>query len=268
MVVLSAMMGYYLPGVTSDPTKIFHLILGTLLIGGGAHVLNQWFEREQDARMRRTCQRPIPTGRVSEEEAILLGATLSIVGFSYLFAFTGWLTALLGAATHLTYLLLYTPLKQKTVANTWVGAITGALPPLMGWSAATGVLEWGALPIFAVLYLWQMPHFFAIAWMYQDEYRKGGFQMLSSIDKDGRLTAVHMVLHIALLILASASVFWFEQAGPFFLVVATLLGVGFLIPTLQFWLHRNEQNARKVFFASIIYLPAWCVVLTLDRIFL
>jgi len=113
MVVLSAMMGYYLPGVTSDPTKIFHLILGTLLIGGGAHVLNQWFEREQDARMRRTCQRPIPTGRVSEEEAILLGATLSIVGFSYLLAFTGWLTALLGAATHLTYLLLYTPLKQK-----------------------------------------------------------------------------------------------------------------------------------------------------------
>ena len=268
MVVLSAMMGYYLPGVTSDPTKIFHLILGTLLIGGGAHVLNQWFERAQDARMRRTCQRPIPTGRVSEEEAILLGATLSIVGFSYLLAFTGWLTALLGAATHLTYLLLYTPLKQKTVANTWIGAITGALPPLMGWSTATGVLEWGALPIFAVLYLWQMPHFFAIAWMYQDEYRKGGFRMLSSIDEDGRLTAVHMVLHIALLILASASVFWFEQAGPFFLVVATLLGVGFLMPTLQFWLHRNEQNARKVFFASIIYLPAWCVVLTLDRIFL
>jgi protoheme IX farnesyltransferase len=138
----------------------------------------------------------------------------------------------------------------------------------MGWSAATGVLEWGALPIFAVLYLWQMPHFFAIAWMYQDEYRKGGFRMLSNIDEDGRLTAVHMVLHIALLILASASVFWFEQAGPFFLIVATLLGVGFLIPTLQFWLHRNEQNARKVFFASIIYLPAWCVVLTLDRIFL
>jgi protoheme IX farnesyltransferase len=268
MVVLSAMMGYYLPGVTSDPTKIFHLILGTLLIGGGAHVLNQWLEREQDARMRRTCRRPIPTGRVSEEEAILLGATLSIVGFSYLFTFAGWLTALLGAATHLTYLLLYTPLKQKTVANTWVGAITGALPPLMGWSAATETLEWEAIPIFAVLYLWQMPHFFAIAWMYQDEYRKGGFRMLSSIDKDGRLTAVQMVLHIALLILASASVFWFEQAGPFFLVFATLLGVGFLMPTLQFWLHRNEQNARKVFFASIIYLPAWCAVLTLDRIFL
>jgi protoheme IX farnesyltransferase len=268
MVVLSAMMGYYLPGVTGDPTKIFHLILGTLLIGGGAHVLNQWFEREQDARMRRTCRRPIPTGRVSEEEAILLGATLSIVGFSYLFTFAGWLTALLGAATHLTYLLLYTPLKQKTVANTWVGAITGALPPLMGWSAATETLEWGAIPIFAVLYLWQMPHFFAIAWMYQDEYRKGGFRMLSSLDKDGRLTAVQMVLHIALLILASASVFWFEQAGPFFLVFATLLGVGFLMPTLQFRLHRNEQNARKVFFASIIYLPAWCAVLTLDRIFL
>lgn len=268
MVVLSAMMGYYLPGTVTDPLKIFHLILGTLLIGGGAHVLNQWFEREPDSRMRRTCQRPIPMGRVSEEEAILLGATLSLVGFSYLFAFAGWLTAWLGAATHLTYLLLYTPLKQKTVINTWVGAITGALPPLMGWSAATGAISWQAFPIFAVLYLWQMPHFFAIAWMYREEYRAGGFRMLSGSDPDGRLTAVHMTLHIVLLILASGSAFWFEQAGPFYLVVATLLGVGFLLSALHFWWERSEQNARRVFFASIVYLPAWCVVLTLDRIFL
>ncbi len=172
MVVLSAMMGYYLPGYTSDPTKIFHLILGTLLIGGGAHVLNQWFEREQDARMRRTCQRPIPTGRVSEEEAILLGGDAEHCWFQLSFSIHRLAYCTFGCCNAPDIPLLYTPLKQKTVANTWVGAITGALPPLMGWSAATGALEWGALPIFAVLYLWQMPHFFAIAWMYQDEYRK------------------------------------------------------------------------------------------------
>jgi protoheme IX farnesyltransferase len=268
MVVLSTMMGYYLPGVSSNPMIVLHLIIGTLMIGGGAHALNQWYEKDHDALMRRTKSRPIPAGRVAPEEALWLGNALSVLGFCYLWTQVNLLTALLGAATHLTYLLLYTPLKQKTVANTWVGAVTGALPPLMGWSAATGELQWAALSVCLVLYVWQMPHFFAIAWMYKQEYMEGGFRMLSAIDENGVLTARHMILHTALLVIAGALVYWFDQADLFYLATATLLAVFFLYKSICFAIERTEQNARKVFFASIIYLPAWCVALTLDRIFL
>ena len=177
------------------------------------------------------------------------------------------LTAALGLLTVISYILIYTPLKQKTIANTWFGGITGALPPVMGWTAARGQLDWEVLPIFALLYFWQLPHFFAIAWMYREDYKRGGFRMLSLVDKTGQRTAAHMLLNTALLFVASLSVYLIGQGRLLYLTGAILLGLGFFAVITLFFREKSVENARKVFLASIVYLPVLSTIIFLERFF-
>lgn len=267
MVILSAAIGFYIPVHYSvDFFLLLHLLLGTCLIGGGAHALNQWYERDLDKRMPRTATRPLPSGKLTETEAKRFGIIASIAGFLYLGLGVNWLTAGLGLLTLASYVFLYTPLKQTTVLNTWIGAIPGALPPLMGWAAAEGSLDYRSIPIFAILFFWQLPHFFAIAWISRDAYKNAGFCMLSGVDPTGKHTAFHMVSNSIFLILSSISLFALEQAGFFYLGGAVLLGVILLALTCAFMKQRTNARARQVFFASLIYLPILLLFLVFDKV--
>ena len=236
------------------------------MIGAGANTLNQWQEQIPDSKMRRTKNRPLPTGKLSGNEALAFGIIISVAGFTTLWLSLNILTAALGLLTLFSYILIYTPLKQKSVSNTWFGGITGALPPVMGWTAARGTLDWEVLPIFALLYFWQLPHFFAIAWMYRDDYRRGGFKMLSLEDPTGKKTSVQMLFYGGLLFISSIAIFIIGQLSLVYLVSAVILGLGFLAVISLFFQKSSNENARKVFLASIIYLPVLSSVIILDRI--
>ena len=195
-VVLSSLLGFVLPmGLSNTFFQLLLLLFGTALMGAGANTLNQCMEIGPDSRMNRTKNRALPMGKLSEKEAMVFGILTSAAGFFVLWFGLNSLTAGLGLLTLLSYIMVYTPLKQKTATNTWFGGITGALPPVMGWAAARGQLDWEVLPIFALLYFWQLPHFFAIAWMYRDDYKRGGFKMLSHYDKTGKRSAMQMLIN-------------------------------------------------------------------------
>jgi len=269
MVLVSTCIGYALAEpIHHSPLLILGMVFGTGLVGAAAHVFNQWWEVERDALMHRTRNRPLPEGRVELEEAFWLGTVLAVSGLLLLIWTVNLLTAFLGLMTLLSYIWAYTPLKPLTPANTWVGAVTGALPPVMGWTAATGELGWAALPIFLLLYFWQLPHFFAIAWMHREDYARGGFRMLSHNDLHGRRTARHTLTNSVLLLLASVSIYWAGQAGLIYLVGSILLGLGALGYAVWFSWNRTYVNARRVFLMSIVYFPVLCVVVILDRILL
>ncbi len=268
-VVLSAFLGFVLPMTLSNNVlQLIYLLFGTALMGGGANALNQWMEQVPDSIMNRTKNRVLPMGKLSEKEAMIFGIVISAAGFFVLWFGNNPLTAGLGLLTLLTYILVYTPLKQKTVTNTWYGGITGALPPVMGWTAARGQLEWEVLPIFALLYFWQLPHFFAIAWMYRDDYKRGGFKMLSHYDKTGQKTAVQMLINCGMLYAASLAVFYFNQGSMVYLAGASTLGLVFFVVISVFYKESTVENARKVFLASIIYLPLMIGILVFDRFFI
>ena len=268
-VVLSAFLGFVLPMTLSNTVlQLIYLLFGTALMGGGANALNQWMEQVPDSIMNRTKNRVLPMGKLSEKEAMIFGIVISAVGFFVLWFGNNPLTAGLGLLTILTYTLVYTPLKQKTVTNTWYGGITGALPPVMGWTAARGQLEWEVLPIFALLYFWQLPHFFAIAWMYRDDYKRGGFKMLSHYDQTGKKTAVQMLINCGMLYAASLAVFYVNQGSMVYLAGASALGLVFFAVIAVFYKESNVENARKVFLASIIYLPLLIGILVLDQFFI
>ena len=264
-VLLSTVLGYILPVDTSAGVfPLLYLLLGTAMIGAGAHTLNQWQEQIPDSKMRRTKNRPLPTGRLSGNEALAFGIIISVSGFTTLWLSLNILTAALGLLTLFSYILIYTPLKRKSVSNTWFGGITGALPPVMGWTAARGTLDWEVLPIFALLYFWQLPHFFAIAWMYRDDYRRGGFKMLSLEDPTGKKTSVQMLFYGGLLFISSIAIFIIGQLSLVYLVSAFILGLGFLAVISLFFRKSSSENARKVFLASIIYLPVLSSIIILD----
>ena len=268
-VVLSAFLGFVLPMTLSNTVlQLIYLLFGTALMGGGANALNQWMEQVPDSIMNRTKNRVLPMGKLSEKEAMIFGIVISAVGFFVLWFGNNPLTAGLGLLTILTYTLVYTPLKQKTVTNTWYGGITGALPPVMGWTAARGQLEWEVLPIFALLYFWQLPHFFAIAWMYRDDYKRGGFKMLSHYDQTGKKTAVQMLINCGMLYAASLAVFYVNQGSMVYLAGASALGLVFFAVIAGFYKESTVGNARKVFLASIIYLPLLIGILVLDQFFI
>jgi len=268
-VVLSAFLGFVLPMTLSNTVlQLIYLLFGTALMGGGANALNQWMEQVPDSIMNRTKNRVLPMGKLSEKEAMIFGIVISAAGFFVLWFGNNPLTAGLGLLTLLTYILVYTPLKQKTVTNTWYGGITGALPPVMGWTAARGQLEWEVLPIFALLYFWQLPHFFAIAWMYRDDYKIGGFKMLSHYDQTGKKTAVQMLINCGMLYAASLAVFYFNQGSMVYLAGASALGLVFFAVIAGFYKESTVGNARKVFLASIIYLPLLIGILVLDQFFI
>ena len=266
LVVLTTLVGFYAGSAHVDFALMLHAVLGTALVACGASALNQLFERELDARMRRTEKRPLPSGRLTPDHVLIVGTLLSAVGLLYLASMVNLLTSLLGAVTLVSYVFIYTPLKRKTTLNTLIGAIPGALPPLMGWTAARGEISVGGWSLFAILFLWQLPHFMAIAWLYREDYARGGFKMLPIIDPDGRKTSSQAVCHALGLIPISLCPAIFGIAGIVYFTGALLLGVMFLFFAIQFSRQLTTETARRLFFASIVYLPLLLGILVLDKV--
>jgi len=266
LVLLTTLVGFYV-GWRGEMNYLlmFHALLGTALVASGAAALNQLLERESDARMRRTASRPLPSGRLQPVTVMLFGGVCALVGTIYLALLVNPLTSVLGAVSLVSYLFIYTPLKRMTWLNTAVGAIPGALPPLMGWTAARGNLDGGGWALFAILAFWQMPHFFAIAWLYREEYVKAGFKMLPAFDPDGSRTGQQAVSHTLGLLPISLCPFLFHLAGPIYLVAALVLGFGYFGCAVQFAKRLDTPSAKKLFFASIIYLPMLLIALVADK---
>ena len=242
-----------------------HTLLGTLLVAAGTAALNQFFERDADARMRRTDQRPLPAGRMAPGRALAFGVATGAAGVFYLATTTNRLAAGLALLTMLSYLLLYTPLKAKTPASTTIGAFPGAAPPLIGWAAATGELSLGAWVLYAILFLWQFPHFLAIAWMYREDYRRAGFLMLPVVEPDGLSTARRVVFCLLLLLPVSLLPSVVGLAGPLYLAGALLLGLAFFYCGLRLARTRTLVEARRLLRASVAYLPLLYGLLLVDR---
>jgi heme o synthase len=267
LVLITTLVGFYVGARGAlDWALMIHTLLGTALLACGAAALNQLIEREHDAKMRRTEGRPLPSGRLQPDTVLLFGGFSSMAGLIYLAFGVNLLTSLLGAITLVTYVFVYTPLKRVTWLNTTVGAIPGALPPLMGWTAATGELTGAGWALFAILFFWQIPHFLAIAWMYRDEYAKAGFVMLPGVDPTGERTAHQAVSHAMGLLIVSLCPVLFRVAGATYFVGALLIGLGFLAAAFAFARQLNAPRARQLFFASIIYLPLLLGLMVFDKI--
>jgi heme o synthase len=234
-------------------------------MASGTAALNQWFEREADRRMRRTAARPLPTGRISSRHALAFGTALSVTGFLELWFGTNRLAGLMGAFTLVTYLFCYTPLKQRTWWSTTIGAIPGALPPVIGYAAATGTLTREAGVLAAILFLWQFPHFYAIAWMYKDDYARAGIRMLPVIESDGRFTARQIVIYGMALIPVSLTPVFLGMSGAVYAVGALVLGLWFLYSGVRVALERTIIGARRVLVISVLYLPLIYGLMLLDR---
>lgn len=248
-----------------DPALLAWTLLGTGLAASGAAALNQFLEREADARMRRTAGRPIPAGRMTPARGLTVGVALSVVGVAILVAFVNLLTGFLALATVLLYVGVYTPLKRMTPLNTIIGAIPGAIPPVMGWTAVTGEAGLPAWVLFAILFLWQLPHFLAIAWIFRDDYRRGGFPMLPVVDPGGEATGRQVALYCAALVPVSLIPTFLGLTGPVYFFGALVLGLGFLGAGLMMALHRRGSEARRVLLASVTYLPLLLALLVVDR---
>jgi len=266
LVVITTTVGFYMASLGAiDWVLMFHTILGTTLTAAGASVLNQWLEIDFDRLMPRTKDRPLPAGRLMPNEALVFGVVLGICGICYLALFVNLLTSFLGAFTLLTYLGIYTPMKRVTSLNTIIGAVPGAVPPMMGFTAVEAVVSPGALSLFVILFLWQMPHFLAIATMYKDDYAKGGYKMLPVVDTAGDFTGRQIVLYGMALIPGSLMPFAFQLTGPVYALFALVLGLGFLYTGIQAARSHSRPDARKLFFVSIIYLPVLLAVMMADK---
>jgi protoheme IX farnesyltransferase len=260
-------VGFSLAAKTTEQwERLPHALIGTAFCAASAAILNQLMEKDYDSLMNRTRNRPLPTGRVSARNALALGVAAGVIGGLYLLIFVNWMTALLGTATLVSYVLIYTPLKRMTTLNTIVGAIPGAVPPMMGWTAVTGSLAPAALALFGILFVWQVPHFLAIATLYREDYHRGGFRMLP-VDDDGlRRTSGHIVLYSAALLPVSLGPCLIGIAGRVYTVSALVLGIIFFGFAILCATRRNRAAARKLFFASIIYLPVLLAVLMMDQV--
>jgi protoheme IX farnesyltransferase len=240
--------------------------MGTALLAGGAAALNQWVERDYDAKMPRTWDRPLPSGRLTPEAALMIGMTCGALGVACLAVAVNSVTAVLGALTLGIYLFIYTPLKRITPFNTVVGAIPGAIPPLMGWTAVRGQISLEGWSLFAILCFWQLPHFLAIAWMYRDQYAKAGFVMLPVVDPSGRRTGRMALSHTLGLLPVSLCPFLFKMTGPVYLAGALLLGVIYVWCAFSFSRQLSMHRARRLFLASIIYLPSLLGLMVLNKL--
>jgi protoheme IX farnesyltransferase len=266
LVVCTTAVGYAMAPHHGHWATLLHTILGTALTAASASVLNQLVEREYDALMPRTRNRPLPGGRVTPAEALAWGAVLGVAGVAYLLLMVNLLTAVLGAFTLASYVWVYTPMKRVTSLNTVIGAVPGAIPPMMGWAAATGALGPEALALFGIMFLWQMPHFLAIAILYQRDYAAGGFKMLPVIDPKLRLTSRMIVLYGVALIPVSLMPVGVGMAGSVYLAGAVLMGLAFLSYCVSCAVSKERLDARKLFFASIIYLPLLFAVMMIDKV--
>lgn len=266
MVLVTALAGYYMGAERPlDLLRVFHMLLGTACVAAGANGMNQVIERRHDALMARTGDRPLPAGRLSVAEAATFSAVFAAAGIIYLGFLTTPLAAILAAATFLLYVLVYTPMKRTTPLNTAIGAAPGALPPLIGWAAARGDVTIPALSIFAILYLWQIPHFLAIAWIYREDYERGGFKMLPVVDPSGSSTARQIVTQGLALICVSLLPTLFHLTGYLYFFSALALGIAFWGFGLLAASRRSIPNARRLVLASVIYLPILLIVMMLDK---
>jgi heme o synthase len=266
LVLLTTTVGFYLGARGSvSYLGLFHAVFGTALAAAGASALNQWWERRTDALMERTKTRPIPAGRMRPRNALLIGSVLSLCGVIYLLIKCNALSAWLAAATIIIYIFAYTPLKRISTANTLVGAIPGALPPVIGWVAATGYSEPGAWSLFAILFFWQLPHFFAIAWMYREDYAKAGFQMVSREDDTGARSASQSVLFCMILLLVSGIPTFLGVVGYSYLAAELILNGLFIAAAMRFLRTQQRVDARRLFLASITYLPLLLLALVLTK---
>ena len=267
LVLLTTLVGFYV-GTREfvDFPLMIHTLLGTGLVACGASALNQLWEREHDAKMRRTEGRPLPSGRMQPDTVLIFGGTCSVAGLIYLALTVNLLTSLLGAFTLVTYVFIYTPLKRVTWLNTAIGAVPGALPPLMGWTAARNELSGEGWSLFAILFFWQIPHFLAIAWMYREEYAKAGFVMLPAVDPEGFRTGRQAVSHTLALVFVSLCPVMFRLAGPVYFAGSLALGLTFVGFAFLFSRQLTLRRARQLFFASILYLPLLLGLMVFDKI--
>lgn len=266
LVLVTTAAGFYLASAGPiNYVTLFHAVFGTALAAAGAAALNQWWERRLDALMQRTKTRPIPAGRMRPRNAAIVGQLLALAGVIYLARTCNWLSASLAAATIVIYIFAYTPLKRITTTNTLVGAIPGALPPMIGWAAATGRIDLGAWSLFAILFFWQLPHFFAIAWMYREDYARAGFQMVSSGDETGARSASQSVFFCIVLLLVSGIPAFLGVVGSIYLAVELVLNGLFIFAAMRFLRTQAVADARRLFLASIIYLPLLLLALVLTK---
>jgi len=251
-----------------DLARLLHTVFGTALVVAGASALNQAFERHSDALMERTASRPVPSGRLQPATVLLFGGSLALAGLAYLaLAVRQPLAVMAAAFAFASYVFLYTPLKRTTTLNTLVGAVPGAMPPVIGWTAVTNSFDPAVAVLFAVLFLWQVPHFLAIAWIYRHDYARAGLRMLPVLDPSGDRTARCMVGYCLALLLVSALPSALGWTGPMYLLGAAVLGGGFLASAFGFWRTRSAAQARRVLRASLVYLPALLTVLLAERVF-
>ncbi len=267
MVLLTTLTGFYLASPLSvDMLLLLHTLLGTALIAAGTAGLNQILESEADARMHRTRNRPLPSKKLEPSAALGFTSALVVSGALYLGLAVNPLTALLGVLTSILYLFVYTPLKTRTPVCTAIGAIPGAIPPLMGWTAVSNGLDWPAGALFLILVFWQFPHFYAISWMYRDDYRRGGFRMLSALDPRGRRTGRHILAHSLLLLGISSAPFFLGLSGWVYLSGASLLGIVMLRYAARAARSCTKLSASRVMRASVIYLPLLLILLVADKL--
>jgi heme o synthase len=266
LVVATTLGGYYM-GAGRDGSLRTMLLTGagTALVAGGSAAFNQLFEQEVDARMRRTRNRPLPDGRLQSAEAALFGVTLSLAGLLLLTLGASLMAAAVALITLLTYTIVYTPLKRYTSLSTVVGAVPGALPPVIGWAAARSSIDAGALALFAIGFCWQLPHFLAIAWVYREDYERAGFPMLPVLEPDGRSTARQAVTYSAALVPASLAPAALGLAGTFYAAGALVLSLVFLALAVRFAVVRTVPSARALFFGSLLYLPALWALMIANR---
>jgi protoheme IX farnesyltransferase len=268
MVLVTVAAGYLMAaGLNAHLLPLLHTLIGTAFVAAAASAWNMWIERDTDARMNRTANRPLPSGRMHPIEAVVFGTALAVTGVNYLYhALPSPAAAAVAALTFVTYVAVYTPLKGQTEFNTHIGAVPGALPPLIGWCAATGTIGWDAVALFLVLLFWQLPHFMAIAWMYRQDYASAGHRMIPVDDPTGRKTSRSMILWCVVLVAASLLPLARGRTDWVYLVGALALGAFFLRSTLRFRADRTERQARRVLRVSILYLPAMMALLLVHSV--
>ena len=264
LVIATTLGGFYIAGGrTGDFALLFHTLVGTALVAAGSSAFNQYYERVTDGLMRRTRLRPLPDGRLQPLDAAVFAAGLTLIGLVQLALGTNYVAAGVALVTLVSYIAVYTPLKRRTPFATVVGAIPGALPPLIGWAAVRGTLEPVSWALFAIGFCWQLPHFLAIAWLYREEYARAGLPMLPVVEPDGRSTGRQAVAYAAALLPVSLAPTAFGLAGPMYFAAAFVLSSAFLALAVRFAATRSTPSARWLFFGSILYLPllwAWMIV--------
>lgn len=266
LVLMTTVIGFHLGNTGgTDLALLFSTVVGTFLVASGAAAFNQVLERDVDARMRRTMQRPLPEGRLSIREAVWFAAAVSTIGLLLLWLGANGLAALVAVATLVSYALVYTPLKRVTSLATVVGAVPGALPPVIGWAAARGTLSIEAWVLFAIVFFWQMPHVLAVSWLYREDYERGGIRVLPVEDPDGRSTAFQIVSYAAVLVPVSLLPSVIGLAGRVYFAGAIVLGLAGVVLAIRFGQDRTTKRARQLFYASLIYLPVLWVLMLANR---